>query len=556
MFKKAIPCTVSLVIISLLSSVYAQRACDTLLFRIPLIGDTKLKSIFVCHEPGRIRKTLSGPVVMKDNTFLFYSEDGYLLYNQKGAIVDSHTVFQKNKGLPHDDPRRMKLVFPVDPSTILYCQKAEKNEFPVTIYEKKLYKNRVKPLKEKYYNYYLELENGHLFNLAHNTITDDMAAVYFAMPCLVGYSSLTKGDKWWSLDRFYSFSSPLINEREGKYYSFFPGIREGTGKRNQQLVNPVQIFRRDNNWYYTGVQANVGIIEEAYSQTFFICDAAGNILYADGLLKQINRDAIIGEDEETYYTVKKVEQFVFQPSVDKRGSMYYGIINYVKKHIKVWKRSYYTYRPVPTSPDLAHLIDVEKNIEYKPVNLSCNTKLPIGKTIPNVSVINDKGKRITAQARHLTKGEYLVRISRLIYRDVDRKLVRSRGALPEGIKAIKDSLVDVSTVGCPYFIALSGPKGMIRTFNYPPGVEVVCARIITIQEPGDIVIRVDCDSFAEVLLFKGDGSFINRFIFNKQQYTKRKDIIVATRTSPLIELDFESGQKTEKFLKWEKVVSK
>lgn len=556
MFKKLFYSIIFLFICALLSSANAQLANDTSLFTIPLNGDTTQQSIFVCHEPGQIRRTISGPVIMKGTTLLFYSEDGYLLYNQKGTIVDSHTVFQKNKGLTADNPKRIKLAFPINTSTLLYYQKLKKNESPLTMYEKKLYKNRLRPLKEKQYAYYLELENGHLFNMAHNTITDDMASVYFAVPGLIGYGSLTKGDKWWSLDRFFSFSSPLINEKGGAYRSFFPGIREGITKRKQQLVNPTQIFKRDNFWYYTGVQANVGMIEEAYPQTLFICDAAGNILYADDLLKQTNRDAIIGEDEETYYTVKKVKKYVFQPSVDAEGAVYYGILDYMGKDITVKKRTYYVYKPVATGPDLAHLIDIEKSITYTPVSLVCNAKIPSGKTIPNVTLLDEKGKRIVAKARHLTKNEYIVRISRSVYRDIDRKLVRSRSSLPEGINTVKDSLADVSTISCPYTISLSGPKGMIQTFNYPGGVDVVCARVLALRASGTVVIRVDCDTFAEILLFTTDGVFVNRFVFNRKKYTKRKDIVVATAKSPLLELDYESDPKKGKFFRWEKRVGK
>lgn len=553
MLRRAI--IINFIITSTLS-LHAQRAFDTLLFRIPLIDDTSCQSLFSCHEAGQIRKTLSGPVIMKNNSLLFYSENGYILYNQKGTVIDSHSVYQKNRDLPKEDPKRVRLAFPADKSTILYYQKVKKGDYPVAIYEKRLFKNRLKPLKEKQYKYYLKLEKEHLFNLAHNSVTDDMAFTYFALPHLIGFTSVATGSKWWSIDRFYSFTSPLIIEKNGKFRSLFPGIRAGDVKRNQQLVNPVQVFKRDKNWYYTGVHSIVGTAEEQYLQTFYVCDLAGNILYSDNFLKQTNRDAIIGEDEDTYYTVKKVEKYVFQPAVDKRGNMYYGIIDYVKKYIKVRKRSYYGFKAFSTEPDLAHLIDVERSIEYKPVSIPCNRKLPGGKTIPNVTVLTERGKRIIAKARHLTKDGYIVRISRSAYRDIDKKLVRSRASLPEEVKAIKDSLSDVSTMSCPYTISLSGPKGMIRTFNYPPGTDVLCARVLVLRKSGEVVIRVDCKRFAEILIFKTDGSFVNRFVFNRHHYKKRKDIVAATNRSPIIELDYEADRRKEKFQKWEKVVLK
>ena len=534
----------------------AQLAYDTLLFTIPLINDTTCLSLFRCFGEGRIRKTLSGPVLMKDDKILFYSEDGYILYDHRGAVVDSHSVFDRNSGLPKGSPERLLFAFPSNNSAILFYQKVKKNAFPITIFEKKLYKKRLRLLKDKEYTYYLSIGNGHLFNLVHNSITDDMANTYFALPQLIGFTTLEDGDKWWSIDKFYSFSSPVINEMNGKFRSFFPGIMESDIKDKQQLVNPLQVFKWDENWYYTGIYANIGTVEEKYSQTFYVCDPAGNILYSDDLLKLTNRDAIIGEDDETYYTVKKTERFVFQPTVDSRGNVYYGIIDYVKNTIEVRKRSYYRFKALNSEPNLAHLIDVEKSIKFKPVSIVSNMKQPGGKTIPDLTFLNEKGVRIKAKARHLTKNEYIARISRIPYRDISKKLARSRNSLPDKVKVIKDSLSDVPAISCPYSVSLSGPKGMIRSFNYPPGIEVVCARVIAVRENNQVIVRVDCDTFAEILIFKTDGTVFNRFIFNKQNYIKRKDIVVASNNSPVIELDFESESGKGNFFKWVKIVVK
>lgn len=534
----------------------AQLAFDTLLFRIPLIDDTTVKSLFRCYGEGRIRKTISGPVIMEGKTLLFYSEEGYLLYDRRGTIVDSHSVFKKNIGLPKKSTKKIKFAFPTNNETLLYYQKINNRESPLTLIEKKLYKKRLRPLREKEYKFYLEAGNRHLFNIAHNSITDDMAYTYFVEPQLIGFTALTAGDKWWSVDKFYTFSSPIINEKDGKYHSFFPGIRPRNSRDKQQLVNPIQVFKWDRNWYYAGVHANVGTVEERYIQTFYICDPAGNILYSDDLLKLTNRDAIIGEDDETYYTVKKIERFVFQPSVDNDGNVYYGIIDYVKNDIEVRERGYFRYTKVSSEPDLAHLIDVEKNITYKPVSIPCNMKQPGGKSIPDVTLQNAKGVRIKAKAKHLTKSEYVIRISRVIYRDVDKKLARGRRSLPEKVQSIKDSLSGLSSISCPYTVTLSGPKGMIRSFNYPSGMDVLCARVLAVRKNSDVVVRIDCETFAEILIFKTDGSFANRFLFNTQDYKKRKDVVVATDRSPIIELDYESDKDEGKFFRWEKVASK
>ncbi len=535
---------------------HAQLAFDTLLFKIPLIDDTTCKSLFRSHGEGRIRKALSGPIIMKSKTLLFYSEYGYILYDRRGAIVDSHSVFQRNRELSKENPQRMTLAFPSNNSTILYYQKLKKGDYPITIFEKKLYKKRLRQLKEKEYKYYLEVGNGHIFNLAHNSITDDMAYTCFALPQLIGFTTLETGNKWWSVDKFYTFSSPIINEKDGKFRSFFPGIRPRNTRDKQQLVTPIKVFKWDKNWYYTGVHANIGTADDKYNQTFYICDPAGNILYSDDLLKMTNRDAIIGEDEDTYYTVKKTERFVFQPTVDSKGNLHYGIIDYVKGNIEVRKRGYYRFKAFKTGPNLAHYIDVEKGITYEPVSMPCNMKQPGGKTIPDVTLVGKKGVRIKAKAKHLAKEEYIARISRVIYRDINKKLARGRSSLPEKVRSIKDSLSGLSTMSCPYTISLSGPKGMIRSFNYPPGEKVLCARVLAVRKNNEVFVRVDCETFAETLIFKTDGEFVNRIVFNKQNYKKRKDVIVATDTSPVIELDYESDKDNGKFFKWKKVVSK
>lgn len=535
-------------------SLRAQRAFDTLLFKIPLVSDTASPSLFSCPENCQIRKTLAGPVVMQDNHLLFYSENGYLLYDQRGAVIDSHSVFDKNRGLPHESHKRIILAFPVDNTTILYYQKMKSKEYPLTIFEKKIFKNRLKPVKEKEYPYYLGIENGQIFNLAHNSITDDMANTFFVLPQLIGFTSVTGGNRWWSVDKFYTFSSPVINESEGKCKSFFPGIRDVEANNRLQLINPIQVFLRDNNWYIAGIYATAGAAEDRYNQTFYVFDPAGNILYADPLLKLANKDVIIGEDAETYYTVKKVESFVFQPGIDIRGNLYYGVINYIKKDISVHKRGYYGYRPSPSEPNLAHLIDIEKQVIYAPLSLPCNMRQPVGKTIPDISMLDERGSRIKAAARHLSKGEYLVRISRSVYRDLDKKLSKGRSDLPEAIRSIQDSLYNVATISCPYAISLSGPKGMIRSFNYPADAVVHCARILALRDSGEVLVRVDCEQFAEILMFSAGGAFTNRFIFNRQNYKERKDIVVAADKSPVVELDYESDPKKGKFFQWDRVI--
>lgn len=534
----------------------AQLAYDTLLFSIKLNDDSTKPSLFYCHEEGQIKKTLSGPVTMNDDNLLFYSKNGYILYNQNGGVLDSHSVFKKNKGLKADDPKRVKVAFPSDGNTLIYFQKVKNDKFPLTIYEKQLFKKRPKPLKEIDYQYYLEVENKQVFNLAFNSITDDMMFRYQAVPQLVGYTSFVYGTKWWSLDKFYSFASPVINGEDVNFSSFFPGIRAGNNKKKLQFAEPVQVFKWDDDtWYYTGVYSSVGTAEDKYFQVFFIFDNAGNTIYGNKLIKLENRDAIIGEDRQTYYTTKKIKRFAFQPTVNMKGDIFYAIINYVDKNIEVRKRKYYKFKPFRTGPNLAHLIDYEKCVEYIPMSIQCEMKPPRGKWIPNITLMDSKGKFVKAQARHLTKEGYICRISRVNYRDIQKKLVSNRRGLSKKITAIMDSLSNVSTVSCPYNLTISGPKGMARSFNYPAGDEIVCARILALQKSGVLVIRVDCENYAEIILFKTNGAFVNRFVFNRQDYRERTDLVVATDNSPIFELDNETEPGKDVFFKWERRVN-
>jgi hypothetical protein len=90
---------------------------------------------------------------------------------------------------------------------------------------------------------------------------------------------------------------------------------------------------------------------------------------------------------------------------------------------------------------------------------------------------------------------------------------------------------------------------MLTDFDYAPGERVLCARVIAVRDVGDVVVRVDLADYAEVVLFSQEGRFIDRFIFNRQPYAERNDIVVAASKSPIVELDLTEGQ--ERFYRWE-----
>jgi len=122
------------------------------------------------------------------------------------------------------------------------------------------------------------------------------------------------------------------------------------------------------------------------------------------------------------------------------------------------------------------------------------------------------------------------------------------------VERMRDSLASVPTVGCPYAVSLSGPKGVVRTLDYGPGEEVLCARVLGVLSSGIVLVRVDLEAYAEALLFTKEGALVNRFIFNRQQCTRRNDILVALGSSPIVELDYERDSVKGAYLSWDVTV--
>jgi hypothetical protein len=491
---------------------------------------------------------------MNDNSLLFYSELGYVLFDQKGAVLDSNSVFKKNKGLTKNDSSALRLAFPVDQATILYYNEIPLENFPCTLFRKKLYKAILKPVHEKpWYAAYAIPGKRYVSNFAFNAITDNMVERYYLEANLIGYTSITAGDKWWSVEKFYSLASPLVHESDGRFLDLFPGMDLGNLKIN--APEPLQIFNRDNCWHYSGIAANVGLKQERYYQTFFIADQAGNILCTDTLLRRENLDKIIGEDKSTYYTVKGMKRNVFNPAVAANGNLFYAIYDYPEKRIEVRTRTYYTYAPFPAAPLLKDLVENEKFVEYVPLDLECSKKTNRSPAIPEITVFDLKKKKYVRGTRqHLTIHGYLCQVSRNQDRELKKKLDKSKNSAPKRVQKMIDSLSHEPSTTCPYTLLLSGPTGTITTFKYLPGDDIVCARVLALLDKNTILVRVDCRGYAEALLFKTNGAFLNRFVFNRQNYENRLDILVASEQGRIVEMDFESEDNSERWFEWKRIV--
>lgn len=529
-------------------NIFSRKSEDVNLFTINLKKAEQPANLLEFNRKNGLRSIITGPIVLSNNSFLFFSDDGYLLYDRKGTLVDSHSVYKDNIGLDKNDSSRIRLAFPSDLSTLIYYRKTNDSENPLKLFFKKIGKGRLKELKDKAENSYDEITNSELQNILFNTVTDEMASTFMGQKYLAGYR---ENIKMWTLDSYYSSTSPLIISKDERFVGFYPGVRMGKSKNNQLLVNPLQAFSKSGQWFYSGIHSNVGVSDSISYQKIFIYDEAGNSLWVDSLLKQENENAIIGEDYQTYYTAKKIRKYVYIPSLDSDGNIYYGIYDFKKGTIKVIEKTYTNISSKKCEPQLKVEINREQQIKMNAVEINCGRETP-GKQIASVTIPDGKGKRVTGQIRHLEKEGYIARISRVQYRDIYRKLARKRADMPMYVSLFMDSLSENFEAGCPYYIALSGPRGMIRSFDYPFGTRIASARVINVQKGSEIVVRVDCMKFAEVLIFNSDGTFIDRFIFNNESFKKRKDIIAADKDGKIIELDFESSPDSGQYFSWER----
>jgi hypothetical protein len=532
----------------------AQHANDTLCFTIPLTLDTT--SLFCCRQTGDdMKKVLSGPVIMENRSLLFYSCNGYALYNQTGSLIDSNTLFKDNKKLAPDDPRRLKLAYPLDRSTILYYRKDPVKKDGLEIFQKKLLKKGLKKIEGADYGNLYDIETAALFNLSDNGTTDEMATKSFLMPNLVGYASLTGGEKWWSLDRFYSFTSALIVENNGTMQSFFPGLLHDQKTDVQKhLINPLGTYSMDGRRYYYGIHSTLGSQDPESFQRLYLCDQAGNLLYSNEILKQTIVDAVLEYDKKsnTNYTVKRPGEYVFSPTVDKNGDIFYGVIDYERRQFEVKKRLFYRYFARMIQPEHEDIVNVQRRFLVKPLDLSCPESEHVKKVLPDLLYRDEKGKKRKALLREISCKGFHVAISREVNPDLKKRLSQKCSSLPNTVRHLQDSLSRVATASCPYAISLEQEgKGTLCTFYYGCGDNVLCARILNVTQTFEILVRVDLQDFAEVLVFSLDGMFLNRFTFNKQPFAARKDIIAASDSRDIIEEDYERIAEDYTYFKWE-----
>ena len=543
---------VSIIMVS--APLLGQQVKDTLCFTISLNQDPQ--SLFWCNKGEDLRKTLSGPVIMEGQTLLFYSCNGYALYRPTGELIDSHSVIKDNKKLALNDPHRLKCAYPLDKKTILYFKKSSVYGDSLEVYQKTLYKKGLSRCTENNFANFRDIESSQLFNLAGSGIIDEMAPKSYLMQNLVGYSSLTSGKKWWSLDKFYSFLSPLIVMQDQAFGSFFPGIlADQRTDVEKQLISPLGTFWWQGKQYYFGVHSVLGSTAIESQQMLFFCDQAGNVLFTDQLMKQVLIDGVLEHDKKsnTDYTVKRFWQFVTLPVVDDDGDVFYGICDYRARTIEVRKRMFLKYCPRIIDPAHAELIDAQKKYCLKPAALECHSsqKNRTGE-IMGIMIRDEHGKRHRATISECTCNGYYAFFFRDASVELKKRLSCNSNALPAEVKHMRDSLARLSTASCPYAITLYNKENeAIRTIHYGVGDEVVSARVIFVTSLLDVFVRVDLKNWAEVLVFSKGGSSVNRFTFNGEDCQKRKDIVAVCDNGTVIEEDYEHISEDYTYFKWE-----
>lgn len=534
--------TIALFLIVLGINIRAEN--DSLLFSIVLNDDST--SVFGCKWDDGIRKNLSGPVLMKNGNLLFYSQKGYVLYNKKGKLRDSHSLYKMNK----ESKNPTYLAYPLDSITILYYR--NNGDRTLEVYQKELFKKSLKKVSGDEYSIYSEIDKKFLFNIASNGITDEMVAKSFLKPNLLGFTTVKGGMNWWAVDRLYSFTSPIIVEKNGEYKSFFPGLKTGqTCPVETHLIEPFGVFQTDGRWFYYGLYSAKGNDKDEYFQWIILCDQSGNILSSDRLLKQETIDAILdyNEKQHTNYTVRSAGKNAFVPAVDRNGFIYYGIIDYERKRINVFKRHHKHYVPVKTEESHHGKFVDEGNIAFSPIKLECSPLAQRG-VFPEVILLNGKDVKLLDSSQ-VTKKGYYVRVNRYTDKKLGTRLKRTLNILPPEIQKLQDSIANQNTSWCPYSISLNlDGTGEIASLYYSFGDVIMCARVVEVTNNFEVFVRVDLDKWAEIIVFNKEGKYQNRFIFNRQHYQKRKDLIIIPEKREILERDFESDRKGNTFLRW------
>jgi hypothetical protein len=537
------------ILFAILSPLSGQPFVDSLRFTISLSPDTN--NLFWCGRSDEMRSVLAGPVMMENSNLLFYSCNGYALYTPKGELIDTHSVFKENRKLPSGSPERLAIAFPLDGKTVIYYRKDRDS---LKIFEKKIGKRGLSRISSAQFR---DIESSRLFNLAQNGFVDELAPKSFIKSNLVGYTSLESGKNWWSLDKFYSFLSPLIVMQDKGFLGFFPGMLSDQKIEIQKhLINPLGVFNWDDRLFYYGVHSMTGSTTPQINQKLYLCDQAGNLLTTTEYLKQVIIDDVLAYDKKrnTNYTVKRPWQFVFSPAIDVNGDVYYGMVDFKARTLEVNKRMFYHYgaKVMEPSPENETLVAAQRKFVIMPGLLQFKNSIIDGYSQTGFLVRNEQGKHRRAELQDISCKGFWVSAQRDANPELAKKLTQGTGSLPSNVKHMRDSLAKMQNTNRPCTITLRyNEREKIRDFYFSPCEDVVTARVLNVTAKREVFVRVDLKDRAEVIVFSQDGAFVNRFTFNRQDIKKRKDIVTVNDDGTVIEEDYERIKEDYTYLKWE-----
>jgi hypothetical protein len=190
---------------------------------------------------------------------------------------------------------------------------------------------------------------------------------------------------------------------------------------------------------------------------------------------------------------------------------------------------------------------------------SLNQTLPDGRAerknsarqVGEISVRDEHGKRRSAVIADCTcKGYYAV-FNHEQNQELKKRLSFNSSGVPPEVKHVRDSLSRLPTASCPYCLTINKENEAIRCLHYGPGDEIVAARVVQVDSVSNIYIRIDLKKWAEIVVCSNDGSHIDRFMFNQEDWLKRKDIIAVSDAGNVIEEDYEHIKEDYTYIKWE-----
>jgi hypothetical protein len=532
------------------SCAWPQLLRDTVLFTLEL-RQSDQRSVRSCERSDAPSGGLSGPVVMAGSSLLLWSSRGYLLLDSSGTVLDSHAVSEQ------DAARGLKLAYPIDSLSLLYYSPSSGSGRPVKVFRKRLFDPFLGEITDREYRSLGAVHVGTFVNIACNAITSRRTVRLSLEPQLVGFTGLDEGERWWALDRDANLFSPLLYRRADGGASLYAGLFQGEGVRVPRGEN-IELrgsFAWEGRRCYLGALRQTNLELPRCSQYLYTCDEAGNVLHLDTVLGQENADMVVGltseGGENIVAVMRDAARMAFPPVADGSGRVYYGIMDYEHCAFSVRRRAYMKYRPVPfDAAAVTGAFAAEQDLAYERVPIRCNPSVAGGAQIPRVSYTGPGGVRRVATIRELERDGYIARIGRRSLRDLSAKLGRRGVSLPTAAQRLRDSLVAaLPEADCPYVVSLSGPGGYVRTFAYGAGEAVLCARVLGVRPDSAVAVRVDQIGSAEILLFTSEGAFVNRFTFNRQPWSQRRDLVVLTRPSRtaavpdglLVEWDFEQS---------------